>query len=507
LTAKSLTLVADKGAIDIAGSLKSDGISNGGEIKLYAGDKITLENSAQITAKGANKGGNVMLSSVDSLASNHSGVEIKSGATIDVSSSTAKTGGVVTLSAMRTADGINIKPVNGTIRGYRNFYAEGTQKYSHVNFDQINLDTANYMNAASSNVAQLAPGIVLRPGVEVDYRGDLALANPLDFSNQRFGANLDIPGTLILTASGKLDVNNSITDGFQGSQLQKGDSWTFQLVSGADQTSADKFATTDLTNAERLINPMAKDLTIGTGVSVHTGSGDIKLASGGNIVFTDQTSTVYNAGRVDATNPYGTLDNTHSGTGVLAGTILQSFLAGEYPILGGDMVFHAGGNIVGAVSNQFIQPWLQRQGMPYNINNFDNYLTSWRVDATQFQQNIGSFGGGNVDIVAAGNINDLSVMMPTTGKQLGTDFSNDKLDIQGGGLMNVTAGGNISGGAYFLGKGEGSLSAGVEIKGSDLTDANAFTAGPQLVMSGNPNDAIAGNSLLTLNANRGSRWR
>ena len=503
LTAKSLTLVADKGAIDIAGSLKSDGISNGGEIKLYAGDKITLENSAQITAKGANKGGNVMLSSVDSLASNHSGVEIKSGATIDVSSSTAKTGGVVTLSAMRTADGINIKPVNGTIRGYRNFYAEGTQKYSHVNFDQINLDTANYMNAASSNVAQLAPGIVLRPGVEVDYRGDLALANPLDFSNQRFGANLDIPGTLILTASGKLDVNNSITDGFQGSQLQKGDSWTFQLVSGADQTSADKFATTDLTNAERLINPMAKDLTIGTGVSVHTGSGDIKLASGGNIVFTDQTSTVYNAGRVDATNPYGTLDNTHSGTGVLAGTILQSFLAGEYPILGGDMVFHAGGNIVGAVSNQFIQPWLQRQGMPYNINNFDNYLTSWRVDATQFQQNIGSFGGGNVDIVAAGNINDLSVMMPTTGKQLGTDFSNDKLDIQGGGLMNVTAGGNISGGAYFLGKGEGTLSAGVEIKGSDLTDANAFTAGPQLVMSGNPNDAIAGNSLLTLNANQG----
>jgi len=113
---------------------------------------------------------------------------------------------------------------------------------------------------------------------------------------------------LIITASGKLNLNNSITDGFQGAQLQRGDSWSFQLVSGADQTSADKFATSDLTSAEKSVNPTAKDLTIGSGASIHTGSGNIKLASGGNIVFTDQYSTVYNAGRADVNNPYGALD-------------------------------------------------------------------------------------------------------------------------------------------------------------------------------------------------------
>lgn len=500
VTANTLNLVADKGAIDISGTLNADGANNGGSVNLYAGGKITLENHALVTAKGVNNGGKVLLSSIDSLVAGQSGIEIKSGSTINVSGSSANTNGLVTLSALRTGGtsstpdtGINIQPIAGDVIGASQFYALGVKKYTNADLvandgtlsyqDTVNInnDTANYMTAAAQNVATTlgsGSGIRLRPGVEIDYKGDLALASAWDFSAQRFGQNLDIPGTLTINASGKLDVNNSITDGFQNGLLQGGDSWSFQLVAGGDQTSADKFATTG-----------ANDLTIGTNASIHTGSGDIKLASGGNIVFTDQTSTVYNAGRADLTNRYGALANKPH--------------IGEYPIAGGDLTMRAGGDIKGAVSSQFLNQWLTRQGKDSTRAN-QVKLTSWAVNASQFQQNIGSFGGGNVDIAASGNIADLSVMMPTTGKQLGTSFANNILNIQGGGHMQVNAGGDISGGAYFLGKGEGSISAGGAIKGSDKTgNPQAFTDGPQLVMSGDQTASAGGDAKLTLNANQG----
>ena len=488
INANNITLVADKGAVDIFGQLNANGAAQGGNINVYAGDKITLEASSQLTATGA-KGGKVLLSSVD----NNSGIELKGGSLVDVSGSSAGNGGDVTLRALRTNNGISIQPVAGTVTGASNFYAEGVKKYANADIDMINADTTAYMTTANmASVASLGNGIRLRPGVEIDYTGDLTLASAWDFSTQRFGTNLDIPGTLLITSTGKLNMDNSLTDGFNGNQLQNGNSWSFQLVSGADQTSADKFATVDLTSAEKLANSTAKDLTIGTGVSIHTGTGDIKLASGGNIVLTDHTSTIYNAGRQDM-NPYGSLAK-------------YRHPAGEYPIAGGDLVIRAGGDITGAVSNQFLAPWLTSQGNHKNSRAQLSTLTAWAVDASQFQQNIGSFGGGIVDIAAAGNINDLSVMMPTTGKQLGNDFANyanNAVQIQGGGQMRVNAGGDISGGAYFLGKGDGIITAGGEIKGSSSTDPNAFIDGPQLVMSGNQSDPVGGNSNLTLNAGTG----
>ena len=86
-------------------------------------------------------------------------------------------------------------------------------------------------------------------------------------------------------------------------------------------------------------------------------------------------------------------------------------------------------------------------------------------------------------------------MMPTTGKQEGQDAI-----INGGGQMRVTAGGDIVGGAYFLGKGEGVISAGGKITG---TGAKQFNQGPQLVMSGDQSDPITGDSKLSLNAGQG----
>ena len=499
ITANNVTLVADKGLVDVFGKINANSSTNGGSISVYAAKNITLENGAALTATGTNKGGAVLLSSVDSLVPNQSGIDLQKGSLIDVHGSSSN-GGKVVLSAERTTDSINIKSIQGSITGYSSFVAQGYKKYSSVDFNQINQDTSTYMTSSViNNVANLYSGIVLQPGVEIDHVGDLSIDRAMDFSTLRYGVSHDVPGSLIITTTGKLTVAASITDGFNGNKLQNGQSWSFQLVSGADQTSADKLSTVALTSAQILANPTANDLTINSNVSVHTGTGDIKMATAGNLVFTDQTSTVYSAGHQTVTHPYGTMDGITLPT--TTDGLSPNYLTGEYPVSGGEVVIKAGEDIKGAVSNQMITSWLVRQGN--NTDPFSYWLTAWAINADKFQQNIGSFGGGNVSVSAAGNINDLSVMMPTTGKQTGTSIANSTLDIQGGGTMNVTAGNNIAGGAFFVGQGSGNLTAGKMIKGGDLTNnADAFTAGPQLIVSGNQNDPVNGDASFNLNANQ-----
>ncbi len=507
LSANKLTLVADNGFIDVSGGLKADN-TDGGFIGLYAGKNITLEDHALLSASGSNNGGQVLLSSVDSLNNNASGIEIKSGAIIDVHGKSDSTGGKITLNAARTADGINIKPILGSLIGESELIAQGVRKYdsNHVikqdgsiDIENINQQTLDYMNVASNKVSLLASGLQLRPGIEIDYQGDMNINTPWDFASLRYGTNQSVPGSLLISATGKLNINSSITDGYNGNILQTDESWNFQLVSGADQGSADKTAILESTSIT------SNDLVIGSGVSIHSGSGDITIATSGNLIFSDQTSTIYNAGRAQTDNRYGTLDNKHQGTGVLdgSGTLLVN-ITGEYPILGGNINIVAGKNIDGALSNQFLNPWLQRQGSAYNIDTIFNFLTAWSVDASLFQQNIGSFGGGNVSVNANGNINDLSVMLPTTGKQLGTDYANSNIDVQGGGNLHVFANGNINGGAYFVAKGGAELNANGGIKGSEkIIESNAFVSGPEIIMGGDSSDMGKGDVLFSLNANKG----
>jgi len=508
INANTLTLVADKGAIDLSGTLNANGTKEGGAISLYAGDKITLASGSKLTATGT-KGGKVLLSSVDSDNDNNSGINLKTGSLVDVSGSTSELGGKVTLRALREGDGINIQPVNGTVTGYSQYIAEGVKKYTEADIAdgiissdviaQIKADTDAYMTDANRQKVsnELGGNIQLRAGLEIDYNGDLTLQDKWDFADWRYG---NLPGNLVISASGKLSLNNSISDGFkddpisfQPDVLQAGNSWSYQLASGADLSSADSFATIKAAGDD--LKTGAKDLVIDA--VVRTGTGDIKLASGGNIIFKNELATVYNAGRPSDTNPYGTLSEYAR----------TNYINAEYPVAGGDLVFKSDNNIQGAVSSQFITEWLPRIGDWGDATELapgdSRTPTAWGISVAGFRQNIGSFGGGKVDISASGNIGNLSVMMPTTGKQVGkpyadgsnnsaTGFPNyqtNEVEINGGGELKVNAGIDIAGGAYFLGKGEGTISAGGEIKGG-----RQFVNGPQLVM---------GDSTLALNANRG----
>ena len=532
IKANVVTLVADKGVIALSGKIDASDSAAGGDIGLYAGDNIALEDGAVLAAKG-NNGGKVMLSSVDKDSDGISGINIKSGALIDVSGDTEEAGGEVTLRALRVDNSINIQPIAGTVQGYAKkaavvadngdqisqgyskFYAEGVKKYSNdffsvageINSNDINgikNDTDAFMSADNIEKinGELGSGISLRAGIDINYVGDLALNSRWDLIDWRHDGATN-PGTLAINSSGNLTLNNSLTDGFKdgtlyfdtvhvADMLQAGQSWSYQLTAGADFSSAESGATV-----------AAKNLTMGSNVTVRTGTGDIQLGAGGDVVFTDQTSTVYNAGRAENTARYGTLSD------ITVGFLLYS----EYPVDGGDLAIKAGNNIEGAVSDQFIDSWLLRFGNWTNDATHANQRpTAWGValgyttdgygnaadaKAPLFQQNIGSFGGGKVNISASGNINDLSVMLPTTGKQIGerspasdSDYLTNVVQIQGGGDMQIDAGENITGGAYFVGQGSGIISAGAEITGSTMQ----FVNGPQLVM---------GDSYLSLNAKSG----
>jgi filamentous hemagglutinin family protein len=548
INARTVNLVADRGVMSLAGEIHADGTAEGGSIQLYAGDSITLENGSKLTAKGV-KGGEVLLSSVDTDNDNASGIDLQAGSLIDVSGAAAEKGGKVTLRALRDGNGIKVQPIAGTVTGAKKFHAEGVRKYTDDNgsitstdIDVIKADTDAYMTAANMQgvTDTLGGGIRLQAGVQLDYSGNLVLVDKWDFADWRYseGTGLsDMPGHLVIRADSTFTLNESLSDGFNegvltgsadgaipdlavSDMLQHGDSWSYGLTAGADLTSADTTATS-----------AKKDLVIGSNVKIRTGTGDMQLVAGGDIFFTDQGSTVYNAGRP--------ADANSNGTAVLL-TVMSDpgYPYAEYPVEGGNLLIKAGKDIKGAVNTNQSFDWLVRQGdvarikdpylgvvadnleslkndtaaleaykdtLPVQVKAliYDNIKidtaayqapTTWGVvlNNDSFQQNVGSFGGGKVEISAAGNINDLSVMMPTTGKQIGQpafdannpesvsislSFLTNQVEVQGGGEMHVRAGMDIAGGIYYLGQGQGTIVADGAIKGG-----SQFTAGPQLLM-------------------------
>jgi filamentous hemagglutinin len=563
IAANNITLTADQGDVRISGTLDANGLAQGGAIKLYAGDKVALENGAVLTAKGIGntaKGGRVLLSSIDGDQEND--IEINGKSLLDVSGGAAGKGGEIVLRTLRSDsnqdgvdDSVAIKPIaeQAQVLGFSRFFAEGVKKYGNEGINEdftvkgeineqditaIKDDTDAYMASATQlNVGNtLGKGIKLRPGIEIDYDGDLTLKSRWDFVTwgddlTGTGGKTYSPGTLAINASGNLTFEKSLTDGFTLGfdpntglpidVLHTADSWSYQLTAGSDLSAANKSEVGKLAkNITLALNPaFDPDLNPDTSLLktvVRTGTGDIALTASGNVIFEGKTVTdssgfnqyqlqtaVYNAGKAEIGKRYGSYDES-----------IGQFLPGapDYPLAGGDLVINAGHDIKGALNqDSFINKWLVRQGNQADeLSGITRIPTAWGISFSNFSQNVGSFGGGKVDINAGGNINDLAVMMPTTGKQIGqladptnpaSDYVTNKLQIEGGGQLNVTAGGNIAGGVFYLGQGKGSITAAGKIMGtSSLPDffspgaVQNLRLGPQLLI---------GDTDIALNANQG----
>lgn len=212
------------------------------------------------------------------------------------------------------------------------------------------------------------------------------------------------------------------------------------------------------------------------GYLVRTGTGAINIASGRDLVLQERASVIYTAGRA---------------TAELAG--FSTPVGAQYGVDGGDLTLSIAGDVLAnRLSAQLPHGYLGRAGSLDTISGlfaeradggFDQ--TSWWVDYDRFQGGIGALGGGNIAITAGGNIDNLSVAIPNSGRVIGNtvklaDGSNEAMDLTltGGGNLTLRAGGNLYGGAYYVASGVGDIGVG----GSILSGSTVWST-PQVICS------------------------
>ena len=168
------------------------------------------------------------------------------------------------------------------------------------------------------------------------------------------GVYEDQTGFLTIRAANDLDINSSLSDGFSDispdAALLFGESWSYQLIAGADNFLGNFSANINSKNADYIGN-----LNINSGNLVRTGTGNITAVAAGDINLQNQLSVLYSAGRRNGHEldiEKETLD-----LGVLTGFFelganspirQEDILAQKYiPVDSGDVTLIAGRNIDG----------------------------------------------------------------------------------------------------------------------------------------------------------------
>ncbi|TAN50261.1 MAG: filamentous hemagglutinin N-terminal domain-containing protein [Methylococcaceae bacterium] len=456
-----IELSTDQGALNLAGTLDTS-VNKGGTVTLAGGRGVGLDGGARIITEG----GDVILDASVGDDFADSRIQLAQGSSIKVA------GGSVTLRAPRLDDSqdIAIDALAGDIIGARRINAEAVAVYQS-NGDIAKSDiagwksaTAQYMQNAAAVETRLGAGVDLVPALDVRSDADLTLQNGWDLLSWRYNGQ---PGVLTLRAAGNLNLQADLSDAFADGVIstpfgevtrdnlpQAGASWSYRLVAGGD-------------------------VNLDKGVLVRTGTGSISVDAGQDLLLGDDASrndrnaAIYTAGQPDTVNRYGGFSDA----------IVGFLFYGEYPQNGGDIRIQAGRDVQGAVTRQVFSDWLVRTGAWSATGADGNTLpTAWAVNlqdtetGSGFNQGIGALGGGNVTVQAGGNIANLSVVIPTTGKQLGTpanpgsiydvSFSSNQVLVQGGGDLHVQAAGDISGGLYYTGQGQAAVTAGGSLGGS-----------------------------------------
>ena len=492
VTAHKVELSTDAGSIDIFGSLDASG-DKGGEIAVYAKNNLAVHGGARLLAQGlANtesragtlgRGGNVILSSASGNLSTSAGSLINVSG--DQAGQILGADGRVWLRAQRTGAGagsdLAMTALNGQIVGAREILAEAVKIYSGyssigkgntsggtLGFNSLNADNTAFLANSSVITSRLGQtgNTVFRvtPGVEVRSNSDLALNSDWNLfwsvgTNGTSATRSNAPMVLSLRASGDLNLNGSINDGFWAGKmtglaneslgalanhvLKTGASSTYNLIAGANLSAANPFS----------VHAGSGDVSLGNAKFIRTGTGDIRIAAGGDLVLGTEGAVIYTAGE-ESTKPADFFNPTFS-------------LKPSYPTNGGDIHIAVEGNVeVKQPNTVSITEWLyrfrQQERSPQGVAYLNRQVTWWpRYD--KFQQGVGALGGGDITVSAGGDISNLRLFAPTTGRMNGdrtlpADIAN--LVLQGGGDVSMRAGGDVTGGLLYAAEGQALVKAG-----------------------------------------------
>lgn len=475
--AGQILISADAGSLTIGSTLDARA-ARGGVVQLSARDALTLANGGRILANstraGAN-GGDVLLSSSTGR------VTVAAGAAIDAGGDDDKDGRVV-LRAERSGTTVKVDPIAGvidaaevSIEALRRYVGSsiksGTTLGAAIGQSTLLADITSFMANKSAILTALGvatdPRFHLRPGVEVTSSADLTLTNDWNlYAASRPGGE---PGFLTLRAAGNLNLSNNLSDGFNGllrtSLLQAGDAWSMRLVGGADLAAANPLAVNR--------NPIG-DLTLAGGKLLRTSSGSIELAAGRDIVLggtttapatvmvTGTASTLAPALAAEFTTPANALFTAH----------------------GGRLTASAGRDIRSPVSDQtLINNWFWRSGRLDAGGNFSSSSLAWWSRLDLFRHGFGSFGGGNILLSAGRNLQDVGAFAPSSARMTSRIPDASKLLVENGGDVEVLAGGDIAGGSFFVGRGQGLIRAAGEIGSGTALNSTIGPLAPVLALN------------------------
>jgi filamentous hemagglutinin len=539
IQATSFELTVDAGSIDVTGTgvINTSGgtalNTDGGAITLWAGTGLTVDAGAHLLANagaagpmGANgaslasTGGDITLGTATGNLSIAGGTPQHPTVISMQGGGAAATDGTLTLRAPRTADDTNVQiQVQGAssmdlvtrnpvvVEGFKVYSASDLGSTdagcgSGGSCDVADLSGMIYADAATftANSPTIAANlgfsnVQIRPGIEVDSAGDLILDNStttwdLASWNAALGASVNVT----LRAAGNLIFEASLSDGFTNNG-KGASSWTFgeppgsatgsasyTLTGGADLSSANPLAVIaqPAPASSLAAAPNEGNVILTPGNVIRTGSGNISIAAGGDVLLGysvgDANGNLYDGGtlQVKETDPLTSAIYTAGVPSVLTaaqaalfipttpprssgGTVLPA-----YPTDGGNISVSASDDVRSATSAELISDWLWRRG-PTNGTVGPGENTSWWIMFNDFRQGIGVLGGGNLSLSAGRDIVNTSAVIPTTGRLLvaagGTPVASDLL-LTGGGNLRVQAGGNIVSGVFEDDWGNASIAAG-----------------------------------------------
>ena len=451
---------------------------------------------------------------------------------------------------------LQVDPIDGTIIGASSITAEGYELYNLNNSSGSLIDdveTEIYNNGTTfagnasaitsrllANNATLAPVFNVVVGAEViNPSGDLTLANDWDLSTFRFGPN-NTPGVLTLRAAGNLIFDGSLSDGFtitdqmydatlmtQNTALPANlQSWSYNLTAGADFSGANVSAVVPNTETYDPATGLAAPGTAGGSLElgnfvasgngnavaphqttadalsgglssyyqvIRTGTGDVNIATSGDVLLQNQFASIYTAGAQVADPTLG---------GNFSTPVLQignnTYYPAQYSLAGGNVTISAQGNIAHVTQDnsgtvvmdsekELPDNWLDRRGYVDSAGEFgatengDIASTSWWIDFSNFFEGVGTLGGGNVTLNAGHDLSNVDAVAPTNARMTYTNSTGDLLAADqtlvelGGGNVNVSAGNDINGGVYYVERGQGVLSAGNSVITNSTRSASLGT--------------------------------
>ena len=438
ITARSVSLTADAGQVNVLGTINARSDNERSTISLFGSLGTTLGTGGVLRAEGLGeeaRGGIVTLGTLTGI------VNLMSGSTI--STAGAKEQGRVQIRAPRVVsstpggpDDVAVAQLGSTFQNVSNVGVEAFLSYNlpdppnpslpatlnQTVFDGYAQDVAAFYANSAGTIAQRlgAPqgtAIVITPGLDLRRTGDLEVGS-IDLSNWRFGAQ---PVNLTVRATGSIRVTGTVSDGFtvdtSDSQhprvdMLPGASASMHFAAGAALGSANPLATTA---------GLAADFRLGTSAIVRTGTGDIGIAAARDIVYQGRAS-VYTAG------------NQAQPTDVREGGPSFGFADG-----GGQVSLLAGRDLTGFAITQSVGDWQPRAGR-VATDSSEAIPVQWGVDIARFGFNAGSLGGGDVNVRAGRDVLNFSVSAANSGAQQ----ENGSIAEYGGGVLGIDAVGDIS---------------------------------------------------------------